>query len=403
MLAHRKYNCSVSVLTPQGRGAIASLQVAGREARNAIESFLIPPALSPLWIAGRHVLRKWHISPECFEDVVLWCQTDQLCEVHCHGGVAVVETLVSQLRSAGAVPVAWMDACASRYAHHELEAIELLPRAHSRQMATRLLEQVDGALSREIDEWRKLVKQEKFGPAIERIQSVLRFRKAAAHLTVPWQVVVAGQPNVGKSSLINQFVGYERSIVFDEPGTTRDVLRASRMLGGWEVEFVDTAGIRDSEDPLEMAGCAFGRVAWQKADLRVVVFEAAEGDMRRSVLSKEDRFPYGSEYSSADLVLMNKVDLLSDRASLIADVSTRRLLSVSARTGEGCEEALEKILSLLVPDTISDGQPLLVTARQAELSADLLNAVQAHDRELALQSLVAFGRPDSEQSFGTSD
>ena len=69
-------------------------------------------------------------------------------------------------------------------------------------------------------------------------------------------VVLSGAPNVGKSSLINALVGYERAIVFAEPGTTRDVVTAGTAVDGWPIELADTAGLRESTDPLEAAGIA---------------------------------------------------------------------------------------------------------------------------------------------------
>ena len=74
------------------------------------------------------------------------------------------------------------------------------------------------------------------------------------HLLTPFDVVLAGPANVGKSSLINALVGYNRAIVYDAPGTTRDVITAETAIDGWPVTLSDTAGLRDSDDPLEMAG-----------------------------------------------------------------------------------------------------------------------------------------------------
>jgi tRNA modification GTPase len=403
MLAHRKYNCSVTLLTPRGRGAIASVQMNGPDARNMVEGFLIPPASGPLWISGRHLLRKWRISSECTEEVVLWCQSDRLCEIHCHGGVAVVGTIIQQLLAAGAEQGTWIDACAEGLAYHEREAAELLPRAPSRLSATRLLEQIQGALSNEIEHWRKLVIEAKYIEVIQRVQALMRLRHVAAHLTVPWQVVIAGAPNAGKSCLINQFLGYERSIVFDEPGTTRDVLRASRKVDGWEVEFVDTAGIRDSDDPLEMAGCNLGRTAWQKGDLRIVVFDAAACDASGVKISEGWEYPFGPGYPATDLILANKIDLLPASASVSFAAPAKEILPISALKGSGCDVALERIRSLLVPIELADGQPLFVNARQAAVGEVLMDAVQACDQELALQAIAAFSRPDSEQSFDTSE
>ena len=75
----------------------------------------------------------------------------------------------------------------------------------------------------------------------------------------PWKVVLAGAPNVGKSSLINALLGYDRAIVHDTPGTTCDVVTASAAFGGWAVELADTAGLRATIDPLETHGVCLVR------------------------------------------------------------------------------------------------------------------------------------------------
>ena len=82
--------------------------------------------------------------------------------------------------------------------------------------------------------------------AAARIREWLAWEDFGLHLTRPWNVVLAGRPNVGKSSLINALLGYTRSIVFDQPGTTRDVVTAATAIDGWPIELSDTAGLRES-------------------------------------------------------------------------------------------------------------------------------------------------------------
>ncbi len=96
------------------------------------------------------------------------------------------------------------------------------------------------------------------------------------HLTKPWQIVIAGPPNVGKSSLLNAFVGYQRAIVFDQPGTTRDVVTAATAIDGWPVQVSDTAGLRSSADPLETAGADSAAQQARAADCLLLVFDASQ-------------------------------------------------------------------------------------------------------------------------------
>ena len=76
--------------------------------------------------------------------------------------------------------------------------------------------------------------------------------------------MLAGRPNVGKSSLTNALLGYTRSIVFDQPGTTRDVVTATTAIDGWPIEFSDTAGLREGSEPLEAAGIERAASAWPR-------------------------------------------------------------------------------------------------------------------------------------------
>ena len=84
-----------------------------------------------------------------------------------------------------------------------------------------------------------------------------------------------GRPNAGKSSLLNALVGYERAIVTDIPGTTRDTVEETVELGGVPLRLIDTAGLRDSADPIEQLGVERSRAAMEEAELILLVVDAA--------------------------------------------------------------------------------------------------------------------------------
>ncbi len=171
---------------------------------------------------------------------------------------------------------------------------------------------------------------------------------------------MAGRPNVGKSSLVNALLGYSRSIVFDQPGTTRDVVTAATAIDGWPIEFLDTAGLREGAEPLEAEGVQRARGAMVAARLLIVLVDVSQPmtDDDRALLAafpdalviahKCDLEPYGGpEFSRGDLAA--------------------RWLRVSSKTGEGVEALLRAISGRLVPEVPPAGTPLPVAARQSVL------------------------------------
>ncbi len=175
--------------------------------------------------------------------------------------------------------------------------------------------------------------------AAEASLEVLRRRgPLGSHLTAPWQVVLAGRPNVGKSSLINALLGYARAIVYGEPGTTRDVLSASTALAGWPVELSDTAGLRPTADVLEAAGIDRANQRVASADLVLLVVDASQD-------WTDDNAALVSTWPQA-LLLRNKCDL-----AIAANLECQAglpLPPVSALTHAGIDELAAEIGRRLV-------------------------------------------------------
>jgi tRNA modification GTPase len=162
--------------------------------------------------------------------------------------------------------------------------------------------------------------------------------------------VIAGRPNVGKSSLVNALVGYQRAIVFDQPGTTRDVVAVSTAIDGWPVELADTAGLRQAGDALEAEGIQLAENEIAAADLVLLVFDASQP------LQSEDTSLLG-KWPDALLVL-NKSDLPAAGEHPTGAVQT------SALRREGIDTLLKAISRRLVPDPPPPGIAVPFTQRQ---------------------------------------
>jgi tRNA modification GTPase len=189
--------------------------------------------------------------------------------------------------------------------------------------------------------------------AAARIAELLQRSRIGLHLTQPWRVVLAGRPNVGKSSLLNAILGYARAIVFDEPGTTRDVLSAETAIDGWPVELSDTAGLRVTRDEIEQEGVLRARRTAESADLLVLVFDASQ-PWSSSDAQLVTEFPQA-------LVVHNKCDL-----PVVDEQQRHTGLRVSALTGTNVSVLIEEIGRRLVPVIPPAGAGVPFTQRQVD-------------------------------------
>ena len=212
-----------------------------------------------------------------------------------------------------------------------------------------------------------------FDSAAAALTKIIGRAEFGEHLTRPWRVVLAGRPNAGKSSLMNALLGYPRSIVFAEPGTTRDVLTATTALCGWPVELVDTAGLRASSEPIEAEGVARAERQVREADLVLLVCDVTAD------WSNDDRDAVAAARQT--LVIHHKCDLASVPGGRPAG------LAVSALTGQGIDELCRAIAARLVPEPPEPGEAVPLGQWQLGLLEQALAAVCGRDGESAARLL----------------
>jgi tRNA modification GTPase len=272
---------------------------------------------------------------------------------------------VEQFRSSRHTPCAVADGTRSVPA-------TLLQRAPTLRTAAILLDQLHGAFDRETARILELLESPvgqspTHEEAGTRLRDLARWAPVGRHLVEPWKVVVAGAPNVGKSSLVNALAGYQRAVVSEVAGTTRDLVSVQLAIDGWPVELIDTAGLREAEG-LEAEGISLVRRAMALSDLVIWLKDAC----RPGEINPREKY--------AGLVVWNKSDLATEPLPG---------LSVSALTGAGLPEFVAAILRVLVPEPPPPGAAVPYSHHLADLVAAADRALTVGRAEEAVRLLRA--------------
>jgi tRNA modification GTPase len=360
---------SAALWTARGRGAVATIRLQADVRRwPGIESLPFLAANGrPLGDqpTGRVVFGRWGIDADS-EEVVICLIDDRTLEIHCHGGEAAASRILADCAQAGCRVLNWNEMVRIAQGLLEAELLEALSRATTLRTAEILLEQSNGLLRAELE---FLEGENDPEVLLTRIAALLRWSDFGLHLTRPWKVVLAGRPNVGKSSLTNALLGYTRSIVFDQPGTTRDVVTATTAIDGWPIEFSDTAGLREGLEPLETAGIERARGALAEADLPIVLIDISQPE------SDDDRALLAAQPTA--IVVAHKCDLPGwDGSNAWNAAAVVEWRPVSSKTGDGVDLLLQAISKRLVPHCPQAGTPMPVTERQVSLLREAAEAAR---------------------------
>lgn len=379
-------------LTPAGRGAIAAVLVSGPGATEIVDRLFNsangrPLAEQPL---DRIVFGRWG-----GEELIVCRRGPEQLEVQCHGGSAAVEALIRSLAEHGIVIESWEEHV-QQVAGDRLaaEAWQMLAQVQTERAALILLDQFHGALRRAIDAICQAAGAGQLTTALAGIDALLARASIGRHLVRPFRVVLAGRPNVGKSSLVNRLLGYGRAITSPVPGTTRDIVTATTALDGWPVELVDTAGLHEAGSELEQQGIERAATEIRSADLVLLVHDASAASDGPSSASSDvtlDAVIASSRSVGTLLEVWNKADLVPP-----AERDQPAECYASAASGEGLDRLAAQIGRRLMgnPPKPGCGVPFIERHVQAlERARDLL-ASGASDAALAcLLMIVADERP----------
>lgn len=347
----------VVLLTGRGRGAVASLLLIGPSAKKLIEDRFHPFQKNAFakWQRNKPYFGNWTWNDYSEELVV--CQTEaERFEIHCHGGRLASRQIVESLAAGGATEISQTDWLGRSQRDPFVSAANmLLLNATTERTAAIAMDQVRGAMRNQLLQVRTQIKNEQIQEANAALDRLLELGAVGVRLHRPFSVVLIGPPNTGKSSLINSIVGYQRSVVFDQPGTTRDLVRVETAIDGWPIRLTDTAGVRESSDRIEQEGIRLARETTKTADLAIVVCDLSDNQSAKLDLAD----------NVASIRIGTKLDLASSESQ--DEISKRDLDAVtSAETGEGIDTLHQLITKNLVPTSPAPGEAIPLRSETVE-------------------------------------
>lgn len=325
---------------------------------------------------------------------------EDVLELHGHGSPVVVDAILQRLLSLGARLARPGEFSERAFLNGKMdlaqaEAIADLIDAQSQQSARLALRSLQGEFSQTINALTEKVTrlrmyleaaidfsdeeidfltddhvQASFTDIIQTLNEISQHAKQGSLLREGITVVLAGKPNVGKSSLLNELSGKESAIVTSVPGTTRDVLREHILMDDIPLHVIDTAGLRESDDVVELEGMRRAYAEIAKADLLLHVISAED-----STSSLDNELIAREAVPAKKIIVRNKIDLTKELPS-IEQVGEYTMISISAKQGVGLDLLKAQIKSLIGFEQQEEG---IFLARRRHL--DALSRARVHIEE----------------------
>ena len=408
MESFRRHDTIAAQATPPGEGGIAIVRVSGPACREVLSRVFAArngQPLLPRRLTFGHILDGEEVVDEAMAVLMPAPHSytrEDVGELHCHGSQALVARVLALLLRAGARMAApgeftYRAFIGGRVDLSQAEAVMRMIRAGSERAMRSAHRQMEGGVSAFVHEAREAITallaalsaavdfpdeveeslaSEEVSRGCAAIAARLRAAcdpRAGRIEDEGLRVALAGRPNAGKSTLLNALVGGERAIVTDVPGTTRDTLTERICVNGVSIVLTDTAGLRETDDPVERIGVSRARQAIAQADVLALVLDAS--------------VPFGAEDEEAlggltpQLLVLSKGDL----PARVGEEELRRRfpdvpgVTVCAQTGEGMD-ALRDALAAFAPEEATESGAL-TQARHVEAAlracASLDDAVRA--------------------------
>lgn len=416
-----------AIATPRGKGGISVIRVSGTEAFTITKKIFsskkdIEKAEGYTIVYGNIVDKNEKVdevlvsifrAPKSFTG-------ENVCEISCHGGVLVTERILELLIDSGCALADKGEFTKRAYMNGKMtltqaEAVHDIIEAKTKKGASLAINNLNGALTEKIKPLRdEMVKSlamvqvstdfpdediDSFqdGTLLEildgfetRLKELLNTANRGIYLSNGAKCAIVGMPNAGKSSLLNCLLEEEKAIVTHIPGTTRDVIEGRCEIDGVMVNFLDTAGIRETDDIIEKIGVDKSKKMIDESDFVIFVTESGRG------LTNEEKEILSLVKDKKTICVLNKSDKCEEERA--------EFITISAKTGAGIQNLKNKISYLLDKGVESDA--MIANERQREAVINALKSIENAKETLKngdFSDLASIDMMYAAQSLGEAD
>lgn len=406
--------CAIS--TPLGNGGIAIVRMSGKDSLKILQA--ITDADVKKFEPRKLYLCK--IKTENFNDKALLVYFknpnsftgEDMVEIQCHGGIVISKGILNTLIQKGAVLAEAGEFTKRAFINgkvslDEAEGVIDMINAESEQAVKAGYNLLSGKLFDEIKKLKdgltdciaeidvsmdypeediEYIAQNKVSKVvektIEKTKQLLSTAKTGKQVKNGIDVAIIGRPNVGKSSLLNALIGYNRAIVTNIAGTTRDTVEESYEFNGISFNLIDTAGIHESQNVVEKIGIQKAEEQLKSADIILVVLDSSIG------LSKDDQYILNLTKNYKTIYALNKTDLdicntvKSEIQSQCKSDSTKQIVEISALKMNNIQLLKQKLFDMVVDKNILSNQLLITSARHEEALLNALDSLEKANQSL---------------------
>lgn len=409
------YDTIAAISTPMGEGGIGIVRISGDSAFEIVDMlFRSPSGRKASEMPDRSINYGHIVDPgtgEVVDEVLLSVMKaprtytcEDVCEINCHGGIVPLRKVLDLVLASGArlaepgefTKRAFLN---GRLDISQAEAVIDIIRSKTGAAHRAAISQLQGALSKHITPLREqLIKtlahieavidfpEEDIEPVAvndvngtiqevcAKVKRLLDTADEGRLVREGIKTVIAGKPNVGKSSLLNALLKENRAIVTEIPGTTRDIIEEYLNIGGVPIVIIDTAGIRDAGDIVEKIGIERTKQSFAEADLVLLLFDASDD------ITDEDIEVIKLAAGKEVIVVVNKTDLPQrlDEEKLAELLPGSEIIRVSAKEMTGLDDLKKEILERFFGGRLVEGDDVMITrTRHKQALVKALNCLDS--------------------------